>query len=675
MARPPSARVTKGGEAYVESDPDEDPDWDFARNRQVLLKGGLLEFSASTFDAPIPGPSGPLHGPNRDFSWQGLLVGPLDNRIYRVLDGIHYSPLDGSDLRPLAVRAWRSSVEYIYDDGSGRGYRVSIGIRGDGRVGRLSVRSSRPTLFVPLFDLRDAEVPRTPTYSVEAGAGWAVVRSDAAPFPVRLSWKGSSRPLNIWVDWVYKLGDGFRYMEGGDVRFVRHVARVHGPLAMESEDGSLDLEVPLPNPGRASRCRIDGKRLAAIVGSLSAPPEVAAAIALRMERLASFGIPLDGSYYPEAGSMWFRRPWTRDIAEGLRWNSLTYVRALGCEGWFSDVITSLLRSSIELGGLPVTLGGSGAFAADAFPQLLNASLNAYELTGSASFLLAARGAAEAAASALRKGFSGCALLDGLVLCPANSSWIDVVLRHGESAWPSRLPLDWLGSADPFGRYALVEVNALYIESYWRLSRALRSVGERSQAIEGLLEEVLQGYRSRFYSPDRLPPLVYDPSGGRADWTRGSPAVEAVAVLKDIVYSEDDLRRMWPQVEGLIVRRRMVALGSGEAPFGIVARETDRRPYLGDAEYHGYVVWPRDTPYLIKVMAHLSMDVDDLLLNNLDHMIAEGALGYASELFSAPLGGNPSPGPYAGNPVPVKNPAQYWSHWCDPYLQRYWRDAG
>jgi hypothetical protein len=50
------------------------------------------------------------------------------------------------------------------------------------------------------------------------------------------------------------------------------------------------------------------------------------------------------------------------------------------------------------------------------------------------------------------------------------------------------------------------------------------------------------------------------------------------------------------------------------------------------------------------------------------MVSEAAIGYCSELFSLPVGGNPSPGPEAENPVPVKNPAQYWSHWCDPYLE-------
>ncbi|MFP3235163.1 MAG: glycosyltransferase family 4 protein [Nitrososphaeria archaeon] len=676
----PRVRATRGGDLYIESGVREDPDWGFARNLQVLLKDGLLEFSASVFDVQFATPRGILHGPNRDYHWQGLLVGPLDGRIYRALDGLHYAPLEGGPIYPRSVRVWRARAQYLYSDRGGGTYSVEFALRQGGGVGRLSVRASRPTLFVPLLDLRDAESPSAPDYrGVEVDASGprasASITSGSAPFPLRLRWSGGSAPLGIWTDWVYKLGDGFRRLEGGSVRFAPSSRAVYAPLALESSDGRLDVEVPLPpalTRARAARCGpgIEG-RLRDLAGSLDAPPGVAEAIALRISRLASFGIPGGAAYYPEAGAMWFRRPWSRDIVEGLRWNLKTYL-ALGCGDWLSAVILELLRSAMEGGGLRV-LPGSREYASDAFPQLLNVAVSAALATGSSGLLAAASRAAEAAASALRRGFSGCVLGDGLVLCPASSSWIDVVLREGGGRWPSRLPRDWMGSSDPSGLYALVEVNALYIESYGALASALRAAGEAVPAgAAGLLEELSGGYGERFRAPGRLPPLTIDPSTGRSDWTAGSPAVEAMAVLRGTLHTIEDLSGAWAQVEPLIWRRRMVVLGDGEAPFGIAARDVERVPYLGDAEYHGYVLWPRDTPYLMEYMRSLSMDVDGILLNNLDHMLAEGALGYSSELFSAPLGGNPSPSGASGNPVPVKNPAQYWSHWCDPYLERYWR---
>jgi glycogen debranching enzyme len=103
------------------------------------------------------------------------------------------------------------------------------------------------------------------------------------------------------------------------------------------------------------------------------------------------------------------------------------------------------------------------------------------------------------------------------------------------------------------------------------------------------------------------------------------------------------------------------------PFGILLRDIERVPYLADKEYHGATIWPRDTPYLLELMEGMGKDVLGLLVSNLDHMVSEGAIGYCSELFSLPVGENPNPCPESQNPVPVKNPAQYWSHWCDPYL--------
>ncbi|MGC8937084.1 MAG: hypothetical protein ACP5KV_06980 [Candidatus Methanomethylicaceae archaeon] len=76
------------------------------------------------------------------------------------------------------------------------------------------------------------------------------------------------------------------------------------------------------------------------------------------------------------------------------------------------------------------------------------------------------------------------------------------------------------------------------------------------------------------------------------------------------------------------------------------------------------------------MEHIGLEIDirGILLNNLDHMISEGVLLYSNELFGHPVGRNLNPSKGSNNPVPLKNPAQYWSHWCDPYLNRFVRVA-
>lgn len=73
--------ITRKYDVYFDVEVDEDPDWDYARNKQVLIRDFLLEYSTSSFDAPIITRLGIFHGGNRDFSWQGLLAGPISDRV------------------------------------------------------------------------------------------------------------------------------------------------------------------------------------------------------------------------------------------------------------------------------------------------------------------------------------------------------------------------------------------------------------------------------------------------------------------------------------------------------------------------------------------------------------------------------------------------------------------
>jgi glycogen debranching enzyme len=97
------------------------------------------------------------------------------------------------------------------------------------------------------------------------------------------------------------------------------------------------------------------------------------------------------------------------------------------------------------------------------------------------------------------------------------------------------------------------------------------------------------------------------------------------------------------------------------PFGILVKRSPKRTYYGDEEYHEAVVWPRDTPYLIRLLrqqgARESVTVQGLLQSNLAHQMEEGFVFYHSELFS----------PDNGAMTPVKNPVQFWSQWVDPFL--------
>ena len=90
---------------------------------------------------------------------------------------------------------------------------------------------------------------------------------------------------------------------------------------------------------------------------------------------------------------------------------------------------------------------------------------------------------------------------------------------------------------------------------------------------------------------------------------------------------------------------------------------------GDREYHGPVIWPRDAPYLYDLALRLG-EVEvakEILVSNLEASVDEGAIFHLNELYSLPLGVNPSPGQRCEDPVPVKNASQLWNLWSDAYL--------
>ena len=144
--------------------------------------------------------------------------------------------------------------------------------------------------------------------------------------------------------------------------------------------------------------------------------------------------------------------------------------------------------------------------------------------------------------------------------------------------------------------------------------------------------------------------------GKRDTTLGSPAVVAFSLLRaETVFSHHDLEHFIEHVKA-----KLLVTKNG-LPFGILVKDSPKRTYYGDEEYHEGVVWPRDTPYLIRLLRYSGERekklVEGLLQSNLEHQMNEGFVFYSSELFS----------PDNGAVVPVKNPVQFWSQWLDPYI--------
>jgi hypothetical protein len=646
-------------------DPVENPDWDYARNKHVLIKTPLAEFSASAFTAPVKIGETNFYGANRDYSWQGLLAGPIEGILYKVLDAVYFSIPEAS-LRPKEVLVSVDRCTYRYTSERNEEISFVIALRSVAGEILLEASTARPCRFMIMLDSRPAQSWDEGTYVVQPMGTMLAIKPSAIGFHMVVEGFKQIEPVKLDLDWTYKLGDGFRRIDEGLVRFVKHQRRIHVPAIFFCPSGLLRVRIPVPLRIPAdTRQAIDFDQLK--IGS----GPVADAIRLRLETLSSYSIPIDETWFPEAGSWWFRKAWTRDALEGLRWNIRTYLKIFRWKSRVNSLVSYLIDMLRSLRGLPISIG-SDEFASDAPPQLLNVSCMAADILKSHELLSKSVGAAQFVAEEFLEGaeVSKTILRDSILISPPNSSWIDSVVSQEGKRWPARLPASWAEHiVSPFlSEFGLVEVNALYIEALARLQAACWEFGVKTPSPVQELSSVLREGFVRYFKTQEMPPLTVAPSYGLVDDTAGSPAVLAVSVLRGLMY-EKELDRIWRKVSDvLLVHRRPVILKNGWLPFGVVVRALEKVPYLGDQEYHGPTIWPRDTPYLLALMEHVGQSVEGLLINNLDHMIAEGAVGYCSELFSLPVGGESITRSESENPVPVKNPAQYWSHWCDPYLE-------
>jgi len=641
---------------------EENQEWGYARNMQLLIKSAHGEYSSSAYSTTLNLGGRPFYGANRDYSWQGLLVGPLKGSLFKALDGIYFST--GLTLAAREVLFKHDSFVHRYVDEEGRGVEMVISLRS--RPGQLVLEASctTPCWFAPILDSRPADSwAKTRDEALITGNRMEVTNSTT---PLRLLINGfdSAERLGATLEWRYKLGDGFRRLSNNQVLFREHRREVAIPWILHSSSGSITFEIPLPS--------LEVPALTAPSPFLGRGP-VAKAVELRVSTLSRMGLAIDGLWFPEAGAWWFRRPWTRDALEGLRWNLRTYLRYLGGAGKILDLLSRLGDVCKRSLGLPIMADGDGGFSSDAPPMMLKVLSDFGRVSGSQDALSRAVDLAEVIASTLLSGksFSGSLLSHSIICSPANSSWVDSVTTLDDRRWPTRLPTAWSQpDMDPFAaEFGLVEVNALYIEAIQSLTLPSDANPPRvPEEVEELGEVLRSGFMRQFVRRGNLPYLTVHPSRGLYDATLGSPGVEAVYLLRDIVYDTPETERIWTAAsERLLVPRELQALGRGQHPFGVLTRDTGPRPYLGDEDYHGPVVWPRDTPYLIGILETIGLDTRGVLLNNLDHMVSEGAYGYCGELFSLPVDATGLPG--SGNPVPVKNPAQYWSHWCDPFLGR------
>ena len=649
-------------------DPYENPDWGYARNKQLLLKTFYAEFSSSTFSTIINVNNLNFYGGNRDYSWQGLIIGPINNVLFKIIDGIYYSINKTLKAEKVIFKPGEYTYVYSYNN-ENKLFSVKIILDNFKTYVALKALANEPCWFTVLLDFRPAEKWSEGKYSINFLNNKVIVENSVTPLKLIINGFNKAYPLNLILNWRYKLGDGFRQVKNG-IGFIEHYRPVYLPAIFYSSNGFLEMKVPLPIHNTVELANFKKEKLNFNFGNTY----IGKALKLRLETLFSHGLIINNLWFPEAGAWWFRKAWIRDALEGLRWNIKTYIQFFNWSSKIIFLIQNLLNTLKSSLGLPIIFNEPSSFSSDSPPQLLNVACDLASLLKCKSLFLKIVKTASFIAERFIKGLniSETILKDSILCSSSNSSWIDSIVTINGKKWSSRLPVEWSEKGvNPFeSEFGLVEVNAFYIEAFKKILVLCEKFNVyKPECIKELLKILLDGFLKFFKRSSSLPVLTVAPSYNLSDCTLSSPSLIASSILANIVYDDKELNQIWDLTsKKLLVYRRLIALGKEWQPFGVIVKLTELKPYFNDFEYHAAVVWPRDTPYLIKLLEKLGLEVKGFLLSNLDHMLVEGVFGYCNELFSLPIGKNPFLTFESNNPVPVKNPAQYWSHWCDPYIE-------
>lgn len=638
-------------EFYIEVPATENEDWDYARNKQVLLKSPIGEWSSSVFSCGVTISGEDFFGPNRDYPHQGLLISKGTD-VYKILDAMMFAMKEKGS---RSVRVGPLQATYYYG-----GLEALFSFERDGLrldFDREGVR------MLPLIDIRDLNKESRPEdHRIELKDGWLITSKDG--IVVRIGPFEIIERGEYFQEWTYKLGSGFRYKDNnGNIRFVKESRRVLAPAVCTVKGRSIKVMVDGVASSIANTDTAWMNRLKVITPELHKP------ILLRLCALRNFGLDIGGLWFPEAGCWWFRTPWIRDALEGILNNFEVYTRLFHWEGRIISLAAMLLKVLGDIWTLPNFIG-SGEHSADAPPLLLYlcSRLGGDLLKGS---LRTAARLFEKMRKVEGKPLGPPILKDGLVACAPFQSWTDSRLAEGR---PSRLPDGWDVSRDEWSlpRYYLPEINGHWI----RTLRSLRDCADAAglQAPEDLdlvLYEMEYSFKKAFWDGTSLASIV-DSETKKCEKEPTSMGLAAISTAEHL-FTNKEIEDAYAASKNILVGRRLRVLGETYMPFGIMISYS-ALPYFGDSEYHRSVVWPRETPYLIRLLEKLGLneEISGLCLNSLDQMLSESALLYSNEIFGLPIGRNPNLSKSSNNVIPLKNPAQYWSHWCDPYVNRFFR---
>ena len=710
----------------LELNPTEAPDWDYARTKKVMVRSPVMEWSSSVSSVQVEMPDlGKFWIPNRNMPVEGLAV-LIRGEPWKVMDGVGISLGGGRRLTPSTVRYSVGLARYNYatDDGM---IAVEYAQADSGSAGAGGLKltlifpdnliGGRADLFF-LVDLRPLKgTPRAVSFNRSLSGG-LLASCSAVSLGVSCDAEIDSSSASMSaLNWVYKQGYGFRRETNLGVLFSpeERAITVMGPYGIKISSPihvliiSLSSAWPLSSDTgdrMLASSSVAAAQLDAVLSSLPEPSvdrKTRDVLYGRLAALMSFGIRVGdspGRITGEAGGHWFREVWFRDIYEGLQWNLKT-LTILG--------LSRFIRDQLDLGFEYMDANGLIPNNLTAVAGTLKASYESVDSTLLFHRLLLDYGEVFRDEQLVARGVSSlqkfvqalesnavpsARILEGALLSLPNHSWVDSRsdveldgVRLGSI--PCRVPTEWLRDMLSDGvsahqieatvktpRFLLPEVQALFVLV---LRHAIRSAIELNMSVDTLEHHEKQATQALEHyvtnTKHSLPPnLVWvSDRGTREDTTPSSPSFSALAMLKDEIPLER-LEEGYSRARAdLLVTRKMQTLGSEVAPFGLLVQRRALEPYLGDKQYHTSVVWPRDAPYLATVMRELGHRDEErgLLLNHLDASVSEVIPFYVNELYGLPLGKNPSPsGATQDQLIPLKNPAQFWSIWYDPYLEWY-----
>jgi len=640
-----------------EYQPLENPDWDYARNLFTVLKRPQATWSQSIFSVRHKN----LIAPNRDYKFQGLHAF-VNKEYWKFLDAIFFG-IKGFYIEPrkVIVFPWKSVYQY---SGNGINVDVSYYLSRDMKKGITAkvifdIKNSflKELVIKPLVDIRSIFSDSNPEQiktKVNNNSLTASLGKNKISFFVNDSSILAKKEI---LSWEYKLGSGFRENTNNGIRFISEWARpvfigeIHRRIS-GNEKISLIINCNRKNGDFDE----NGEKL--YVKQITKKFNCKKELLARIISLDSFGILENNIIVPEAGDFWFRQIWLRDLLEALINNFQTFIKLDNKK--INEIMKWILKQQDRKTGR--------------FPNFKN-NYNSVD-TSLLFFILAEKYLKHfkdktiekrilESFNLLFKKFSENKIkIDGppviqdyMLYSMPWHSWTDSRVLFMGKMISTRIPREWIKEEnleEMLKPSLLPEINAMFIKTLKVAEQLGNDTGD-------FYKKSVEKYKKVFQNNDFLYSVIIK---DKKDPTETSMALNSAVLLYNHVFNKKDLEKMWPSIQKLLVKM------NGKL-FGILCRNLKDRIYFNDYQYHGTVVWPRDTPYLIKYLKIIGRNklVNEILESNLEHQMNEAAIFYCNELFSLPEGRNTNPTNTSNNPVPVKNPIQLWSHFCDDYLKR------